>query len=812
MSASSSSRYRGVAGWVAVLVATVAGVLALNLYQTSQFAADAAAAQTIARAQVASETLGAELRGLRLVLGEGGSAERPLEKLRTVHDALGTDLEALAAGNAIGRGGDLLESASLASAKNADTLRVLSDGWGRYSGSLAALFAVDAANHEAVGQKLAFAIVGSRAHGDALTQSLESLAVAVDQASGQRARQFQLLQISGMALAGAIFLMLLFQVLRNLRSEDDAIAGARRETEQILKTVGEGLFLLDRQHHIGSELSDAMKGMFRRDSFDNLTLESLLRDIVPDKTLRTALDFVELLWGDRVNEKLVKTLNPLNEVGVHFALEGGEYETRYLAFDFNRVRVNGKMTQLLVTVNDITEKVLLARELQESQAQQQAQLDLLFSILHVEAGQLAEFLANADSSMNLVNTVLKMPARDEASFREKLDKIFREVHSMKSDAAALGLPTVEQKAHVFEDALSELRHKSGLTGNDFLPLAVKLDDLFNHLASVKELVGRLGEMRGAFTVGEPAASPMTNDSAEASLSDAASEPIAESAAPATDARTLRLPGPTAAVLAAAAEHADQQGAPNDGKTLRLPGPTAAVLEAAAAHAGAADGKTLRLPGPSAAVIAAAAERAAALGGARSDEEAASGTAIESHLRQLAQTVASNQNKRVSLVCMGLESVPESYERPVRDLASQMVRNAVVHGVESPQARLAAGKPEQGTIVLEFIERGSDGFELVFQDDGAGIDVERIRTVAVERGMLSQQAAEVIDPRKLIGLIFRAGFSTAKAVDKDAGRGVGLDVVHDLVTKLGGRVGVASKSGEYTRFRVKLPVDASTQAA
>jgi HPt (histidine-containing phosphotransfer) domain-containing protein len=794
---------------VAVLVATVAGVLALNLYQTQQFAADAAAAQTIARAQVATEKLGSELRGLRLVLGEGGAAARPIEKLRAVHDQLGTDLDALAAGTAIGRGGEVLDSASLANAKNADALRVLGDGWKRYSDSLTALFDVDANNSEAVGQKLAFAIVGSRAHGDALAQSLESLAGAVDQASGQRTRQFRLLQVAGLALAGAIFLMLLFQVLRNLRSEDDAIAGARRETEQILKTVGEGLFLLDRQHRIGSELSDAMKVMFRRESFDDLTLESLLREIVPEKTLRTAMDFVELLWGDRVNEKLVKTLNPLNEVGVHFALEGGEYESRYLAFDFNRVRVNGKMTQLLVTVNDITEKVLLARELQESQAQQQAQLDLLFSILHVEAGQLAEFLANADSSMNLVNTVLKMPARDEASFREKLDKIFREVHSMKSDAAALGLPTVEQKAHVFEDALSELRHKSGLTGNDFLPLAVKLDDLFNHLASVKELVGRLGEMRGAFGSSDSVPTPSSAEERDDSLAQSS----LETAAPATDARTMRLPGPTAAVLAAAAEHAGQQAAPADGKTLRLPGPTAAVLEAAAAHAGAADGRTLKLPGPSAAVIAAAAERAAAMRDSiGADDEVPSSSAIETHLRQLAENVATNQGKHVSLVCMGLESVPESYERPVRDLASQMVRNAVVHGVEPPDVRLAAGKPEQGTIVLEFIERGSDGFELVFQDDGAGIDVDRIRAVAVERGMLSKQAAEVVDPRKLIGLIFRAGFSTAKAVDKDAGRGVGLDVVHDLVTKLGGRVGVASKTGEYTRFRVKLPADADTQAA
>jgi HPt (histidine-containing phosphotransfer) domain-containing protein len=750
MSDNRSSRYRSITGWVAVLVATVGGVLALNIYQAQQFVADAAAAQTIARAQVTANRVGSDLRALRLVLSEGGSIEPRMGEIRAATESLAADLTALAAGDAIGRGGAAVHAASLSHAKNREVLRTLSDNWAQYRTSLESL--TDGASRGSTGEKLAYAIVGSGSYGQRLLTALDDLALAADRASGQRASQFRLLQIAGLALAVSIFLMILFQVLRNLRSEDHAIAGARRETEQILKTVGEGLFLLDREHRIGSELSDAMRSMFRRQNFENLTLESLLRDIVPEKTLRTALDFVELLWGDRVNEKLVKTLNPLNEVGAHFAIDGGEFESRFLAFDFNRVRVNGQMTQLLVTVNDITEKVLLARELQESQAQQQAQLDLLMSILHVEPQQLGEFLAKADGSMNLVNTVLKMPARDEASFREKLDKIFREVHSLKSDAAALGLPTVEQKAHVFEEALAELRGKSGLTGNDFLPLAVKLDDLFNHLASVKELVGRIGEMRTAFV---------------------------RSAGGALDSAT--------------AVHRQLEAPEGDGGTVRLQGPTAAVLEAAAAHQKSSLGDALLKT----------------FSGINPTSAAAS---IETHLRQLAEHVATNQGKKVSLVFMGLESVPAAYARPVRDAASQMVRNAIVHGIEAPSTRVAANKPEQGTIVVEFIERGADGFELVFQDDGAGVDVNRVRSVALEKGLISAAAADALDPRKLVGLIFRPGFSTAREVSTDAGRGVGLDVVHSIVTNLGGKIGVASKAGEYTRFRVKLPIAARTQAA
>jgi two-component system chemotaxis sensor kinase CheA len=115
-------------------------------------------------------------------------------------------------------------------------------------------------------------------------------------------------------------------------------------------------------------------------------------------------------------------------------------------------------------------------------------------------------------------------------------------------------------------------------------------------------------------------------------------------------------------------------------------------------------------------------------------------------------------------------------------------------------RALADKPEAGTVSVQFTQMGADGFQLSVQDDGRGLDHDKIRAEAVRQGVLTPDAAANIDPRKLASLIFRPGFTTAEG----GARGNGMDVVRDLVNKAGGRVGIATKPGEYTRFRVSLP--------
>jgi len=136
----------------------------------------------------------------------------------------------------------------------------------------------------------------------------------------------------------------------------------------------------------------------------------------------------------------------------------------------------------------------------------------------------------------------------------------------------------------------------------------------------------------------------------------------------------------------------------------------------------------------------------------------------------------------------------------------------VHGIEEPSERSKANKAEIGSLAVEFAPRGTDGFELIVQDDGRGLQLDRIKQVAVERGLITPAQAAMLDPRQTMALIFRPGFSTADRVTTDAGRGAGMDLVRILVAELGGRVGLASAGGKFSKFKIWLPATERAVAA
>src|SRR5579863_8489413 len=171
------------------------------------------------------------------------------------------------------------------------------------------------------------------------------------------------------------------------------------------------------------------------------------------------------------------------------------------------------------------------------------------------------------------------------------------------------------------------------------------------------------------------------------------------------------------------------------------------------------------------------------------------------LQQLSDKFATEQGKRVALVTMGLEDIPEPWVSTLFDLLGQLLRNSIEHGIEPPQQRADRAKPEMGTLVVEFIDRGAQGFDLNMQDDGGGLDAEKISEVAVRLGLLSLDAAKSLDPARLGSVIFQPGVTTVK---NPARRGLGLQIVRDHVHRLSGRMQVAAKRGQFTRYRFTFP--------
>ena len=169
----------------------------------------------------------------------------------------------------------------------------------------------------------------------------------------------------------------------------------------------------------------------------------------------------------------------------------------------------------------------------------------------------------------------------------------------------------------------------------------------------------------------------------------------------------------------------------------------------------------------------------------------------------------NYRKRATLVIEGGDTeVDRSVIEQIRAPLTHLLRNAIDHGLESAEERERSGKPPEGTITLSASQRG-DTLLVEVRDDGAGIDPARIRSHAVDRRTLSQEAADVTSDAETLRLIFRAGFSTRGVVTDLSGRGVGLDVVRDAIERLRGSVEVDSVIGEGARFSLQVPLSVAS---
>ncbi len=499
-----------------------------------------------------------------------------------------------------------------------------------------------------------------------------------------------------------------FQITRS--RHERAAQEAQEQTRDILKTVREGFFLLDADYKIGSVWSEALTRMFSRNDFAGLGFEDLLKNLVPAATLTTAMKYIKLLWGDRAHENLMKSINPLGQLEISMDNGHGGKETRYLQFDFHRVMGQKGVKHVLCSVGDITSSVLLAKELQESQENANAQLDMMLGMMHVDPLQLTSFLDSTETGLQLINAILKEPARTDGEFRKKLNGLFRELHSIKGEASALNLMSIAHRVHALEDMVSELKKKADLSGNDFLPMVLKLDELLAHLRSVREMASRLTTLKDNAPAPEVPAKPER--------------------------------GPKAA-----ADH-------SKGK---------------------------------------------------------SGEDLSPTLHALAERLAKDHHKRFKLTLAGLHEIPQSYISTVKDCVIQMLRNSAVHGIEASDARRAQAKDDVGVVRVDFRKSG-DGYELVFEDDGAGISPDQLKAAAVRKQILTEEEASGMDTRAAMALIFRPGFSTQEEVSMDAGRGVGMDVVARSVYALGGKIGVSTNPGKFTRFKIVLPAAESPSTA
>ncbi len=418
---------------------------------------------------------------------------------------------------------------------------------------------------------------------------------------------------------------------------------------------------------------------------------------------------------------------------------------------------------------------------------------------------------------------------------ELIKDVFRDLHTVKGSSAMVGLGPVNQLAHAAEDLVGQLRDAGRAADGPVV------DALLATLDALRAMLGQ-ARARAPITIDATGVVARLRNPAAAPVA-AATAPLPAPTGPATpDARdparaTIRvdfdkldrllnlvgelvlgrdeLRGAITALGSVGAELAVDRAA-----TRRVVHARAAGATHGAAHGDGAPAELAHLDDELARIervlgdvtweLDHGADRLDAISGELRDQVmrlrmVAVGGVFRKHVRTV-RDLAAQLGKRARLVLVGDDTeldklLVEALDEPLMHL----VRNAVDHGLEPPEARAAAGKPPEGVIRLAASHRGNQ-VEIRITDDGRGMDPARLRAKAVDKGLISPAEAEAMEDRAALELIFRAGFSTAAQVSHVSGRGVGMDVVRQtIVSRLKGTIDVESTPGQGSAFVLRLPL-------
>ena len=435
---------------------------------------------------------------------------------------------------------------------------------------------------------------------------------------------------------------------------------------------------------------------------------------------------------------------------------------------------------------------------------------------------------------------------DETRRTEITETIYREAHSLKGAARAVSREDIESICQALESVFAQWKQKAAPVAAetfdvlnravDLLARRLRLPDAATGTADRAEITDMVRQLGGG-----PAHPPPTAPTATA--------PVPEPEPPiAPEAETLQLGGAVRvrmAKLDSLLRHAEEM----IGVKLTA-GRQAAELHALSGvlaawrkeWAGVRDLTRTDLASQSPAALAKLAgflewnqdymrtveKRLTALAAAAARDERSTGALIDELLTdakrlvmlpfatlldvfpKIVRDLGRDQRKEIALHLDGREiEIDKRILHEMKDALLHLVRNSIDHGLEEPRARTAAHKPAAGSLTLAVTQLDGSKVEILIADDGAGIDVERVKAAAVRTGIISEEEARALEERAALALVFTSGVSTSRIITEISGRGLGMAIAREKVERLGGTIAIETVRGAGTVFRIVLPVTLAT---
>ena len=687
-------RYTAVIFTTIVFLLLVLSVLGQNFYSSFQTEVTAEAVNIAGRQRMLSQRTAKSLSNLQSSYLAGRSVSTDLAELKFSSSLFDRSLQAFTQGGitASTKSGET----SLAAVLEPEGKAILEEAnqlWLPFYEDLTRMISLlesgsAGSNQSEVAALLAENMRYSTANINTLLKLMNDLTNYEEGIAASAADRSRLIQVSGILASLVCFSIILWLIFGQLQRADKRAMRAQRETRQIFETVDQGLFLIGPELRMGSQHSRELERIFSSTTMAGQNFSDFISGLVSGADLDKVKRYLKLLFDPHKKQRLLTDLNPLNKLPVQVE-QYGELVNKYLRFSFSRVMNQGKIEGVLTSVADISTEVKLAKDLELETRRNEQQLEMIGVLLGADSDLLPEFMHGSDHTYTEINNVLRDPARNSSEFKRKADSMMTLVHSVKGEAAALGLNIIAETCHEFESKIDELKQKTAIAGDDFLALTVMLD----RLISINE------QIRAVFSIVNG-----RSDSA-------------------------------------------------------------------------------------------------------ADEQTSSG--MTKQLLELAQQASERQHKKVSLSVAGFDGVDITANRKkdIYSLASQLLRNAISHGIEPSEQRSSAGKEESGQVSMVLYQDAHGGLKLVCEDDGNGVDFAALSRKAVDQGLISSANGQNIKPQSILNLMLQNRLSSRDLVDVDAGRGAGLSVVGDTALKLGAKVSLQTKPGKGTRFTLKIPAAA-----
>jgi chemotaxis protein histidine kinase CheA len=316
---------------------------------------------------------------------------------------------------------------------------------------------------------------------------------------------------------------------------------------------------------------------------------------------------------------------------------------------------------------------------------------------------LAQFLEDAEKSLFNINDILKLKQGNGINSRlnvDKINSISRHIHRIKGDASGLQLQGFEQKAHEFEDLFASLKNKPNVSGKDFLPIVIKLEEFLKQLGSLRAMINKLSNLKETFS--------------------------------------------------------DKHGT-----ELQI--------------------------------------------------DNANNTKMSTILNILVNSVSSRQGKNVILNIFNEHLLPQNFVKPIHEILIQLIRNSIVHGIEDSKTRQKFNKTDEGVIAVKFfVDSKSKTLTMKYIDNGKGLNSSEILASALNKGLINHRESLHMSEKEAYALILKSGFSTKQDVDKDAGRGVGMDVIYDIVKQFNGNISINSVENQIFKLDIVLPIPVASK--